>query len=132
MNKETFINRVEEKFAKTDNDSLLIEKMREIRNYFSSLQSQIQNIDGYLSVGFDALTADVVGIELFGNTINFKRTDNGISVTFVSNKDNEFTKQYQHLLLDEFVVQDGNLVNKKNQLKFNLDDLDGYLKYLLA
>ena len=132
MDKNEFIQEVESRFSKTDNDNLLIQVMIEILDYFKSISSEINNIDGELSVGFNHDAADFLEVTLFENRLRFSRKEDSISASFVSSKDNQFTKQYEHLELDTFIVVNGLVVSSKDKSPFDVNNLESYLKYLLA
>lgn len=132
MNKDEFIQEVELRFSKTEDDNLLIQVMMEILDYFKSISSEINNIDGKLSVGFNHDAADFLEVTLFENHLHFSRKEDNISVSFVSSKDNQFTKQYEHLNLDTFIVVNDLVVSSKDKSPFDVNNLESYLKYLLA
>lgn len=132
MNRDQFINEVEDKYSKTSTDSILIDKMFEILNYFKSISSEIENTDEKLTVGMNHDTADFLEVELSGNMLRFKRNEENISVSFVSTKDNQYTNQYEHLELDTFIVSNNQVVNKEDKSNFDTNNFESYLIYLLA
>lgn len=132
MNQDEFIAKVKEKHQKRSNDHLLIDCMNTITEYYKNLSSRISGIDGKLAVGFDHNTADYISVVLFENHLRIKRLDDCITISFVSEKDNEYTTKYNHLELDKIVVKNGSLLSETSGTDFSVDLLDNYLKYLLA
>lgn len=132
MNQDEFIDRVNDKYKKTDNDHLLIDCMASIKDYFKSLSSKVSDIDGKLVVGFDHSKADYINVDLFDNHFQIKRLDDCITIKFVSEKDSEYTNKYNHLELDKIVIQNGAMFSETSGTEFSVDILGNYLKYLLV
>lgn len=132
MNREEFIHEVENRYSKTHRDDLLTRAITEILGYFSSVNSEITNVNENLEVGFNHDSAEFLDVSLAGNHLHFKRDENSISASFVSNKDNQFTKQYEHLPLDTFIVVNDEVVNEKDESPFDANYCEKYLVYLLA
>lgn len=132
MNKKTFIAQVNKKYAKTDEDNILIPVMKDITSYFLEIDSHLKNIDEKLVVGFNHHLVDLIVIELASNHIHFKRLEKSIKITYVSNVGNQYSKQYAQLDLDELIIVNDKLVIKNSQIDFSLNYLDHYLNYLIA
>ncbi|MGF2189583.1 hypothetical protein ACQUD0_04525 [Vagococcus fluvialis] len=133
MDQSEFIQAVNTKYSKTDNDKVLIPVMHEIFEYFRDINNKIsdQN-DIKMILGFNSKVADFILIELDENALSVKRSDEKIEIFFVSKKDNEFTKKYDHLLLNTLKIYTDNSIITADSNKFDTSQLDEYLKYLLA
>ncbi|WP_314067930.1 hypothetical protein [uncultured Vagococcus sp.] len=132
MNKKEFIDQVNKKYAKTDEDNVLIPVMKDITSYFIEIDNNLKNIDEKLVIGFNYHVVDLIVIELGSNHIHFKRLDKSIKITYVSNVGNQYSDQYAQLDLDEIIIVNGKLVIKNSQIDFSINYLDHYLNYLIV
>jgi hypothetical protein len=132
VEQDQFIKEVNKKYARSPQDTKLIQVIREIRDYFSSLSGRIGNTTEKLIITMNTLTWNELAIKLGKNSLHFLLQPGKITISFLSLADNRYTKKGQILPLDELVLEDRKLIVKSTGEEFDIDMLDRYLEYLLA